>query len=313
MKVTFLGTSSGTPTRHRNVTAIALQFTQQAKLWLFDCGEGTQHQILRSPLKPSQLEKIFITHLHGDHLFGLSGLLASRSLQDGALTPVTLYGPPGLQEYVRATLDLSRTHLRYPIRVETIAPGTVYEDDTVSVTTLPVLHGMPAFGYAVTERDQKGRFDVERAAELGIPPGPLYGQLKAGETVTLPDGTEVDGKLLVGADRPGRKFVFCGDTTYTPRSVELAQNADLLVHEATYAGTDLALAERANHSTATMAARVAREANAKRLYLTHFSARYESEGGINLGDLLEEARALFPETYLARDFACISIDRREAA
>ncbi len=312
MKVTFLGTSSGTPTRHRNVTSIALQFTQQARLWLFDCGEGTQHQILRSPLKLSQLEKIFITHLHGDHLFGLSGLLASRSLQDGALTPVTIYGPQGLGEYVRATLDLSRTHLRYPVKVETISPGTVCEDETTVVTTLPVLHGMPAFGYAVTERDQKGRFDVERASSLGISPGPIYGKLKAGETVTLSDGTVIDGKSLVGEDRPGRKFVFCGDTTYTPRAVELAQNADLLIHEATYAGSDLALAERANHSTSLMAARVANEANAKRLYLTHFSARYESEGGVSLIDLLEEARTVFPETYLARDFACVAIERKEA-
>ena len=167
MKITFLGTGSGAPTRHRNVTALAVQFDQQARTWLFDCGEGTQHQILRSPLKLNAIEKIFITHLHGDHLFGLVGLLASRSLQDGATAPVTLYGPSGLSDYLRASLEFSRTRLRYPIKTETIAPGLVCEDATLQVRCAPMQHGVPAFGYAITEREQAGAFDAEQGERAG--------------------------------------------------------------------------------------------------------------------------------------------------
>lgn len=311
MKITFLGTGSGAPTRHRNVTALAMQFDQQARTWLFDCGEGTQHQILRSPLKLNALEKIFITHLHGDHLFGLVGLLASRSLGDGATAPITIYGPHGLADFLRASLDLSRTRLRYSMKVETIAPGLVCEDDALTVHCAPMQHGIPAFGYSITEKTQAGAFDVEQAKALGIPPGPLYGKLKAGETVTLEDGRTIDGATLVGPPRSGRKVAFCGDTTYTPQAVELARNADLLIHEATYMGEDLALAERANHSTATMAANVARQANVRKLALTHFSARYEVEGGSRLAELLAETQAIFPNVILARDFLQIVVPRHE--
>jgi ribonuclease Z len=299
MQITFLGTSSGTPTRARNVTAIGVQLPQRPSLWLFDCGEGTQHQVLRSPLRLSQLEKVFFTHLHGDHLFGLVGLLASRALGGGGSTPVTLYGPPGLKEYVQATLRYSETHLNYPISIQVIEPGVVWCDEEFTVVCKPLKHRVPAFGYSVIERDQPGRFDVERAQALGIPSGPLYGQLKAGRTVTLPDGRTIDGRTLVGPKRRGRKLTYCSDTIFSPNAVELAYDSDVLMHESTYLAADLDLAERGMHSTATMAAEVARRAGVRQLILTHFSPRYEFAG---LAEMLAEARAIFPGTILAEDF-----------
>jgi ribonuclease Z len=309
MKLTFLGTSSGAPSRSRNVSSMALQLPQQATLWLFDCGEATQHQILRSPLRLSQLERIFFTHLHGDHLFGLPGLLASRSMQNGGTTPVTLYGPAGLEEYIRVSLEVSQSHLGYPIHVETVRPGLVYEDEHFQVICAPMRHRIEAYGYAALEKAQPGQFDVERARTLGIPPGPLYGRLKNGETVALPDGRRIDGSDLVGPPRPGRKLAHCGDTIYTPAAVELARDADVLIHEATYLHAEAAQAQRGMHSTAVMAAQVAQRAAVKLLILTHFSARYEA--GSQLGELLAEARAIFPNTVLAHDFYSYEIPRRE--
>lgn len=311
MKITFLGTSAGAPTRRRNVTSIALQLDQQSKLWLFDCGEGTQHQVLRSPLRLSQLEKIFITHLHGDHIFGLAGLLASRSLQDGIESPVTIYGPQGLGDYVRCSLDASRTRLQYPVQIETTKPGQICETEMEEVFAAPMAHGVTAFGYAVCEKTQPGRFEVEKAKELGIPEGPLYGRLKRGETVALPDGRIIEGAALVGAEKQGRKIVFCGDTTFTPNAIELSKDCDLLIHEATYMHEDKPLAIRANHSTAKMAAEVALQAGAKMLALTHFSARYEGDAERGLPELLAEAQEVFPNSCLAHDFWTISVPRRE--
>ncbi|MBW4700292.1 MAG: ribonuclease Z [Aphanocapsa lilacina HA4352-LM1] len=308
MLLTFLGTSSGTPTRSRNVTSIALQLPQRSSLWLFDCGEGTQHQVLRTPLRLSQLEKVFFTHLHGDHLFGLVGLLASRALGSAGTTPVKLYGPPGLQEYVRATLRYSDTHINYPIHFQTVEPGLVLSEEGFTVLANALKHRIPAFGYSVIEHDQPGRFDAERAAQLGIPFGPLYGQLKAGRTVALPDGRTVDGRTLVGPERKGRKLTYCSDTIYTPSAVELALGADVLIHEATYCEADLNLAERGLHSTAAMAARVAREAKVRQLILTHFSPRYEA----GLAALRAEAEAIFPNVRMAEDFWRYEIKAVEA-
>lgn len=310
MRITFLGTSSGTPSRTRNVTSIALQLVQQGVLWLFDCGEGTQHQILRSPLRPSQLERIFFTHMHGDHVFGVMGLLASRSLTAGGTTTVTLYGPPALEDYVRCTLETSSTNLGYPLSfVPVTTPGQIYEDENLRVVCAPLKHRIKAWGYAVIEKDQPGHFQAEKAKALGLPPGPLYGRLKNGETITLPDGRIINGAGLVGPTRAGRKVVYCSDTIYTPNAVELARNADVLIHEATYMQEDVDLAERGLHSTATMAARVAKEANVKTLILTHFSPRYEAEGGNRLNEMLAEAQAIFPNTLLAHDLWSYEVKR----
>jgi len=302
LKLFFLGTGAGSPSLARNVSSLGLQWTQRGALWLFDAGEGTQQQVLRSPLRLSQLEYIYVTHLHGDHVFGLPGLLASRSSAQDIQTPVTIFGPPGLEEWLRVTLHLTGTGLRYPLTVQTVREGLIFEDDTRQVYCRRLAHRIVSYGYAVCEKPRPGTFDARQAQDLGIPPGPLYGRLKAGETLALPDGRTVDGRTLVGPPRPGRKVVICGDTATTPATVELAQSADVLVHEATFLSDQADRAAVSGHSTAASAAQVARDAQVGTLILTHISARYESDSESRLPELLAEAQAIFPNTLLARDF-----------
>ncbi|MBC7972067.1 MAG: ribonuclease Z [Verrucomicrobia bacterium] len=312
MQITFLGTSSGVPTRSRNVSSVALRLPQRAEFWLFDCGEGTQHQLLRSELKSSQLTRIFVTHMHGDHIFGLMGLLASCGLA-GNVQRMDIYGPPDLDEYLKACRRYSQTHFSYPIKVHTVRPGVIYEDSEFTVSCDLLKHRVPAYGYRIAERDRPGHFDVKQAASLGIPSGPLYGKLKRGEVITLPDGRRINGADLCGQTEIGRKLAYCTDTVYCDTSVALAQDADVLIHEATFAHQDAELAYQRLHSTSTMAAQVALTAQVKRLIMTHFSPRYAPGNEIELKDLLAEARAIFPATEMASDFWTYEIPRRQAA
>jgi ribonuclease Z len=309
VQITFLGTSAGVPTRSRNVSCVALRLPQRGEVWLFDCGEGTQHQLLRSDLKLSQVTRIFITHLHGDHLFGLVGLLASAGMA-GHAERIDVYGPRGLDDYVRDITRSSETHFSYPAEVHVVEAGTVFEDEEFTVSCLPLKHWVRTFGYRVVERDRAGAFDVERAVAAGIPPGPLYGRLKRGERITLRDGREVEGRDFCGPSVAGRRVVYCTDTIYCPSAVELARDADVLIHEATYAGQDEDLARRSLHSTTLMAASVASEAGAEQLILTHLSPRYAPGNAVEPDDLLAEARAVFPRTELAHDFLTIDVPRR---
>jgi len=283
------------------VSAIALRLPQKAEVWLFDCGEGTQHQFLRSDLRVSQLRRIFITHMHGDHIFGLMGLLASCGLA-GNIERIDIYGPPKLNEYLQACLRCSQTHLSYPLKVHAVEPGVIFENEEFTVSCGPLHHRVPAFGYRIAEKDRPGRFNVEKARALGIPSGPVYGRLKRGEWVELPDGRKINGASLCGPTQPGRKFVYCTDTIFCDRAVELAQQADVLVHEATFAHQDAQMAYDRLHSTSTMAAQVAHLAQVKQLIMTHFSPRYAPGNAIGLDNLLSEARAIFPHTKMAYDF-----------
>ena len=309
MLVTFLGTSSGVPTRSRNVSSVALRLPQRAEVWLFDCGEGTQHQILRSDIKISQISRIFITHMHGDHIFGLMGLLASCGLA-GNPNSIDIYGPSKLDEYLQACARYSYTHLSFPIKVRKHKAGIIYEDDEYIVKCDRLDHRIPAYGYRVEEKDRPGRFNVEKAKQLGIPSGPLYGKLKRGETITLPDGREIAGTDLTGPMQVGRKIAYCTDTVFCQGSVELARDADLLIHESTFSHKDAQMAYDRKHSTSTMAAQVALAAEAKQLMLTHFSPRYAPGNDIVLDDLLQEARAIFPKTDMAYDFFNYEVRRR---
>jgi len=294
----------------RNVSALALQLPQRSEWWLFDCGEGTQHQILRSPqLRLSNLTRIFITHLHGDHCFGLPGLLASRALALGGTSPVVIHGPEALEPWLKATLRASAMRFGFPVDIVPCASGNLFDDGGFVVSAAPVRHRIEAWAFRVQEHDQPGRFDIDAARELGIPEGPVYGRLKRGETVVLDDGRVVDGKGLVGADRPGRSLVVGGDTAWSQELQSLARKADLLVHESTYSDEDRLLAERASHSTALSAARLARGADVRALVLTHFSSRYEGNGVRSVDDLVAEARSVFPNTRAAHDFLRISIPR----
>jgi ribonuclease Z len=310
LQITFLGTSAGVPTRARNVSGVALSLPQRGETWLFDCGEGTQHQLQRTPIKISQITRIFITHLHGDHLFGLMGLLATCGLA-GQGQEIHLYGPDGLEEYVRVCARISRTTLSGTLKIQTVEPGLVHREEDFSVTCQPLKHRVPSFGYRVTESDRPGKFDVERANALGIPPGPLYGRLKNGERVELPDGRVVDGRELVGATLVGRSVVYCTDTIYCRGAVALSEGADALIHEATFAAEDEPLAVQSMHSTSAMAARVASEAQVRQLFITHFSPRYAPDAPVTPEELLAQARAVFPRTDMARDLLTFEVPRRE--
>jgi ribonuclease Z len=315
LQVTFLGTSSGVPTRARNVSAVALRLPQRAELWLFDCGEGTQHQFLRSDLRVSQLRRIFITHMHGDHIFGLPGLLASLGMA-GSCQGIDLYGPDPLRDYLEGVLRTSSTRIGYPLashRVrEAATAGTVLlDDDDLIVRCAPLTHRIPAYGYRVEQKPRPGRFDVHKARELGIPPGPVYAELKAGRSVTLEDGRIIHGERLCGPARPGSTFVYCTDTVFCEAAVELARGADLLVHESTFAHAEAEMAFQRQHSTSTMAAQTAALAGVKSLALTHLSPRYVHGNTVTPDDLLEEARAIFPNTLVAKDFLTLELNPEE--
>ncbi|MEM8505105.1 MAG: ribonuclease Z [Cyanobacteria bacterium P01_D01_bin.1] len=311
MQITFLGTSSGVPTRSRNVSSVALRLPQRAEIWLFDCGESTQHQFLKSDFKSSQIRRIFVTHMHGDHIFGLPGLLASCGMAGTGQQQIDIYGPPELGKYLDACRRYSKTQSSYPIKVHTTEPGIVYEDDDYKVICQKLKHRIPAHGYRIEEKDRTGHFDVKRAASLGIPPGPLYGQLKQGKIITLNDGRKINGADLCGPTIVGRKFAYCTDTVFCENAIELADGADVLVHEATFAHQDAELAYQRMHSTSTMAAQVALAAQVKQLIMTHFSPRYAPGNALEPKDLLTEAQAIFPNTLMARDFFTYDITRQD--
>ncbi len=311
MQVTFLGTSSGVPTRGRNVSAVALRLPQRAELWLFDCGEGTQHQFLRSDLRVSQLRRVFVTHMHGDHVFGLPGLLASLGLA-GTCPGIDLYGPDRLRDYLEGVLHTSSTRIGYPLRQHRVRPAAtsgepLLDDGEITVRCTPLTHRVPAYAYRVDQKPRAGRFDVERAKALGIPPGPIYADLKRGRNVTLEDGRIINGASLCGPERPGASVVYCTDTVFCEAAVELAAGADLLIHESTFAHAEAEMAFARQHSTSTMAAQTALAAGVKQLALTHLSPRYVPGNPVTPDDLLAEAQAIFPNTLMARDFLSIDV------
>lgn len=299
MDVVFLGTGAGVPGKERNVSSIAVNLLDElGATWLFDCGEATQHQILHTSIRPRRIEKIFITHLHGDHIFGLPGLLGSRSFQGGE-QPLTIYGPKGIKQFVEVSLQVSQTHLKYDLFFEEVSEGTIFQDDRFIVKSLKLEHGIPSYGYRIIEKDQAGSLQVERLRAIGIPPGPIYKELKSGKKVQIEDGKIIDGKDFLGTPKKGKKLAVLGDTRMTARSVELAKDVDLLIHEATFSKDDEQTAYDYFHSTTTQAASIAVEAGAKALILTHISSRYQGDSSIKL---LHEARNIFPNTFLAKDF-----------
>ena len=305
MELIFLGTSAGVPTRSRNVTAILLnlQHPTQAGLWLFDCGEGTQHQLLRTSFNPGKLDRIFITHLHGDHLFGLPGLLCSRSMAGNA-QPLTIYGPKGIREFVEPSLRLSGSWTDYTLTIEEVSAGLVVDDGLRRVTAFALNHPVECYGYRIEEHDKPGALDAQALIAQGVPPGPLFQRLKNGETVTLADGRIIRGEDFLAPATPGKKLAIFGDTAPCPAALQLAQGVDMMVHEATL---EYAMEEKANsrgHSSTYQAAQLARDAGVGRLVITHLSSRYDAEGS---QQLLHECRTIFVQTTLAKDFYTIAL------
>jgi ribonuclease Z len=318
MKVIPLGTSSGKPTLSRNVSALAV--VREGEWLLFDCGEGTQTQIARAGLSPNRLSAIFITHFHGDHFNGLSGLLSTMGM-DKRERPLTLVGPRGLREYLDTLARLKILYVNYPMEVKELSPAdfkqngrpgrskslsdellTVYERAAYFVSACLLNHRIFDTGYRVQEHPRPGRFNLERANELGIPAGPLYGKLQSGEAITLEDGRVINPDDVLGPQRAGKIVAYCTDTRPCDGSVSLARNADLVIHEATYTRDLVEEADEFGHSTAAQAASIARQADARRLLITHFSSRYP-----DATPLLEEAREVFPDTVMARDLMEIEV------
>ncbi|MCS2170585.1 ribonuclease Z [Scandinavium sp. TWS1a] len=301
MELIFLGTSAGVPTRHRNMTSILLNLQQPtlSQMWLFDCGEGTQHQFLKTSHHPGKLDKIFITHLHGDHLFGLPGLLCSRSMQ-GNPSPLTIFGPKGIKEFVEMALRLSGSWTDYPLTVEEISAGEVFDDGLFKVTAYPLNHPVECFGYRIEQHDKPGPLDAQRLLADGIKAGPLFQQLKKGQTVEMPDGRRVNGQDYLGPSTPGVKLAIFGDTAPCPAALAMAKEVDVMVHETTL---EHEMAEKANsrgHSSSIQTAELARDANVSKLIITHVSSRYDWEG---CQRLLAECRSVFEPCELAEDFS----------
>jgi ribonuclease Z len=300
----FLGTGAGIPAKLRNVTSIALKLLEErGAIWLFDAGEATQHQILHTSIRPRRIEKVFITHLHGDHIYGLPGLLASRSFQGGE-TEVTVYGPKGLKEYITISLSVSQTYLKYPLKIVEIKEGVIFEDEQFVVKAQLLEHGVPSYGYRVVEKDRPGTLLADKLVEAGVKPGPIFRKIKEGETVTLEDGRVIVPAEFLGPDQKGRIITILGDTRYCENAISLAQDADLLIHEATFSKGEEKLAYDYFHSTTYQAAEVARLSGSKQLCLTHISSRYDRQAWL---ELVKEAQEIFPNTEIAEDFKEINI------
>ena len=297
LDLVFLGTAGSMPTAQRAPTALLLR--RGGEKLLFDCAEGTQRQLLRSVVGLPELTEVFLTHFHADHYAGLPTMMKTFSLR-GRDVPLTIYGPAGLMELF-ATLKRIFGRLTYPYDLVELRPGEALERGEYLLETFRTEHGVSGLGYALVELPRPGRFDVDVADSLGVPAGPERGRLQRGEAVTLGDGRAVAPADVLGPPRPGRKIVISGDTAPAPTVLEAAREADVLVHEATFCEDERERARETSHSTAADAAELARLADVRLLALTHLSPRYFAS------DVAREARAIFPETVVPRDYDTIEV------
>jgi ribonuclease Z len=297
LDIVFLGTSGSAPTARRAPSALLVR--RGGDRLLFDCGEGTQRQLLQSSVGLVDLREIFLTHFHLDHWLGLPGMLKTFALRDRQL-PLTVYGPPGLKDLFR---ELRRVigRLSYPFELVEVRAGDALERDDYRLLVVPVAHGAAAVGYALVEEPRPGRFDVDTADALGIPVGPERGALQRGESVTLADGRVLTPDAVLGPARTGRTVFYSGDTAPSEVLQALAEHADVLVHEATFTEEEGDRAAETMHSTALQAAELARAADVRLLALTHVSPRYFGP------ELVREAREIFPNTVVPRDFDVVEV------
>jgi ribonuclease Z len=297
LDIVFLGTSGSVPTARRGLAGTLVR--RGGDRILFDCGEGTQRQLLRSTVGLIELPDVFLTHYHADHYLGLPGMLKTFALR-GREVPLTVYGPPGLVDLF-GVLRRIFGKLTYAVELVELRRGDAVERGEYRIVPFDVEHGVSANGYALAESPRPGRFDVEAARALGVPEGPLFGRLQSGEPVEVSGGGSVRPEQVLGAPRPGRKIVLAGDTRPARHVLEAAQGADVLVHEATFASEEQERADDTLHATAEGAAELARLAGVRMLALTHLSNRYFGP------EIVREAREVFPETVVPRDFDIIDV------
>jgi ribonuclease Z len=286
LRVTFLGTGGAVPTTRRNTSAVFLR--REGERLLFDCGEGTQRQMMQFGTGFA-VSHVFVTHLHGDHVLGLPGLIQTMDFNDRE-AELTIHAPKGTAGRLEGLIHAAAGRPSFPLSIEPATAGdTVLERESHEVTAFRTDHDTKSVGYALIEADRKGRFDRERAEALGVPVGPMFHQLHDGESVELEDGTVIQPEQVVGDPRPGRTVVYTGDTRPTDRTVEVAAEADLLIHDATFASDNETRARRTAHSTAEAAAELAEQAGVTRLALVHVSSRYAG----NVAPIEREARSVF--------------------
>ena len=294
LSIRLLGTSASRPTVERNVSSLAIH--REGETLMFDCGEGTQRQMMRYGISFA-LEDIFFTHMHTDHVLGVIGLMRTMALQ-GRTEHLRLWGPRGAARVLRRAEGFGFERTTFPVEIAEIEAGQSVARTGYAINAFAVDHrGAASLGYALVEEDRKGRFNPDLAREIGIPEGPLWGQIHRGNPVMLDDGRVIEPSVLVGPQRPGRTVVITGDTRPCAATIDAARGADLLIHESTFGDEEAERAAETGHSTAREAAEVARDAAVRRLLLTHFSARYSRDPG----ELEREARSVFMETLIGRD------------
>jgi ribonuclease Z len=298
-----LGTAAARPTVSRNVSSLTVQ--REGELMMFDCGEGTQRQMMRFGTG-FNVRDIFFTHLHADHFLGVTGLLRTMGLQD-RMEPIDLWTPGGTESLLRQAIELGGDRVAFEVNIRGIEADQPISRDLYDIVPFRTSHKGRSVGYAIVEHERPGRFDPETARRLGIPEGPLWGKLHHGEAVEI-DGRRVGPEKVVGPSRPGRRVVYTGDTRPDASIRNAAQGADLLIHEATFGMDEADRAVATGHSTARQAAEMAREAGVLRLALTHFSPRYADDPRI----LEREARSVFPETTAAFDGLVLEVPYRDA-
>lgn len=301
MKVIFLGTSSSIPTPTRSMSSVAL--VHKSETILFDCGEGTQMQIQRAQLRPSKIRYIFISHLHGDHFFGLPGFLTSQQMQ-GRRTPLRIFAPAGLRQFIDIIKQLTTFEPDYTVEIfdASLDHDNAWDVGDAVVRAKWLEHTLPTLGFRYQEKPKPGKFNVEEAERLGIPEGPIRHLLQSEQKVVLPSGKEILPDQVLGPPRPGKVVTYCVDTRPCDTSIELAHNADLLIHDATFDAGEEKRAEQTGHSTVEQAAQIATKAGVKRLALTHISARYDNEDEVRL---LAHAQKVFAKTVLGSDLKII--------
>jgi len=298
LRVIFLGTGGSLPTPHRNPSAILVN--REGELMLFDCGEGTQQQMMRAKTGMMKLSSIFITHLHADHILGIPGLVQTMSFQ-GRTDPLFIYAPERSKDQIEHLTRIGHTRPKFEVQVTELFPGDVLEVDGYDILAIRTEHTMPSIGYALSEHQRIGRFNRERAIKLGVPPGPLFSRLQHGESVVV-DGTTVHPDDVLGSPRPGRKIVYTGDTRPTEEVLEASRGADLLIHDSSLAHDLIGWARETMHSTSREAAIIAKDAGVRELVLTHISSRYADPSPI-----LKDAEEVFDHVQVARDFLEIEI------